>query len=291
MFFHTLNPRNYWQAWLTDDAARSTLRLDRCARIERRERDRIALRAERFWDDDRRAEAEDQGARLAEDPSRTVERLRRTPQGCDWLIRRWAWLAHEADRAQSWSDTHKALAFDLLGTPRDLRTADPGLVLDGDGRAASETTDPASVARREIAALRARRLDVADADALDRNLAMADMSEQATPELRRLRRHENTLHKRLRWTLHQLQVEPRHFRPNPDLQHLYEPEPEPEAEPEPEPTPVPPTTAAPPEPEAEPAPAPVAIQGPAPARRPEPALLKAQARRQAKRRRADRLDN
>ncbi len=65
MYFNTLCPRNYFQAWLADDVALMTLRLERVARIERRERDRIALRAEFFWDDDRRGEAEQLGRRLA----------------------------------------------------------------------------------------------------------------------------------------------------------------------------------------------------------------------------------
>ncbi|WP_435019702.1 hypothetical protein TA3x_001434 [Tundrisphaera sp. TA3] len=278
MFFHTLNPRNYWQAWLADDAARTTLRLDRLARIERRERDRIALRAETFWDDDRRAEAEEIGARLALDPARSAERLRRTPHGCDWMIGRWELLAREVEQGRGWTEAHVALAHDLLGTPADFRAEPPG-----------RGPSPADLAAREIAGLRARRAEVAEADALDRALAMADMGEASTPELRQLRRHESALHKRLRWTLHQLHVEPRHHRPNPNLAHLYQPEPEPQPAPpiaEPEPQPESETEIVP-DPTSEP---PAVAQEPAPARRPDPVALKALARRQARKRHADRLD-
>ncbi|WP_435018217.1 hypothetical protein TA3x_000168 [Tundrisphaera sp. TA3] len=277
MFFHTLNPRNYWQAWLADDAARTTIRLDRLARIERRERDRIALRAETFWDDDRRAEAEVAASRLPFEPAQAVERLRRTPQGCDWMIGRWELLAREVEQDRPWTEAHVALAHDLLGTPADFRAEPPGRGL-----------PHADLAAREIADLRARRVEVAEADQLDRALAMADMAEPSTPELRQLRRQESALHKRLRWTLHQLHVEPRHHLPNPNLAHLYQPEPEPAPAPPPEAVPQP--EPSPPEPEADPLPEPVAVE-PAPARRPDPVLLKAQARRQAKQRRADRLDN
>ncbi|WP_435018667.1 hypothetical protein TA3x_000651 [Tundrisphaera sp. TA3] len=266
VYFEALCPQNFFHAWIAEDVALMTLRLERCARIERRERDRIALRAERFWDDDRRREVEEVGARLADDPARAVARLRSTPHGCDWMIGRWALLANEIEQGRPWTDAHIALAHDLLGTHPDFRIDAPGLPL-----------DPASLARREIDALRDHRATVAEADALDRSLAMADLSETTTPELRRLRRHEASLHKRLRWNLHQLQVVPQHGHPHPELAFLHPSEPDP--------APVDAESEAVPEAEA-----PQVDREPGPARRPEPRLLKERARRQAKQRRADRLD-
>ena len=177
-------------------------------------------------------------------------------------------LADETRRGRDWTDPQTALAHDLIGTPAAFRAEAPGLPL-----------DPASLAAREIAGLQTRKLAMSDADALDRNLAMADLSEQSTPELRRLRRYETSLHKRLRWCLHQLHLIPQFAEPNPNLSYLHEPPPEPKAEPESTPSPEP-----------EPEPESPALKPPAPPRRPEPASQKAQARREAKRRRADRLD-
>ncbi|WP_435020271.1 hypothetical protein TA3x_001736 [Tundrisphaera sp. TA3] len=267
VYFDALCPQNFFHAWIVEDVALMTLRLERCARIERRERDRIALRAERFWDDDRRREVEEVRARLSDDPARTVARLRSSPHGCDWMIERWQLLANEIERDRAWTEAHLALAHDLLGTLPDFRIDAPGFPL-----------GPADLARREIAALREHRLSVAEADALDRSLAMADLGEATTPELRRLRRHESALHKRLRWNLHQLQVVPKHHRPHPELALLHASEPDPApivTEPEPEPEPE----------------SPRVDREPGPARRAEPRLLKDRARRQAKRRRVDRMDN
>ena len=57
----------------------------------------LALRAELTWDDDRRREAEALGSQIGRRPGEVVEALRRTPQGCSWLMTRWAMLAHSAD--------------------------------------------------------------------------------------------------------------------------------------------------------------------------------------------------
>ena len=100
-------------------------------------------------------EAEEVGTRLAIDPARTVERLRKTPQGCDWLMRRWALLAHAADRAGSWTAAQTALAFDLLAVPEGFRDGAPGKVIDGDGRADVATkgtmSPPAAISRKKNA--------------------------------------------------------------------------------------------------------------------------------------------
>ena len=286
-FFHTLCPRNYLQAWLADDASLMTLRLERCARIERRERDRIALRAEFFWDDDRKTEAEEIGSRLAGDPAKVVDRLRKTPQGCDWLMRRWALLAREIDRVKAWDAGQTAMAFDLLGTPAKFRNDEIGREIDEDGRVSEGKPDLAAFARSQIAKLRGRRAAVAEADALDRALAMADMTEQSTPKLRRLRRYENGLHRRLKWDLYQLQQEPKNVRPNPELAYLYDAEPAPASLAEPEAD----RPASAPEPRPRPEPRPIMEAEPAKPWMPPPIVMTDHIRREMERRnREDELE-
>jgi hypothetical protein len=83
-FFGPLKPQNSFDVWLVDHVAVASLRIDRCERIERRARDKVALRAELTWDDDRKLDAEVLGGQLARKPTLTVEALRKTPHGCDW---------------------------------------------------------------------------------------------------------------------------------------------------------------------------------------------------------------
>lgn len=238
-WYYSLKPQNYFHAWLVDQVAVLSLRIDRCERIERRLRDRSSLHAEVAWDDDRKREVEALGGRLARRPAEVSEQLRGTPLGCDWLIRRWALLAQAADARGDWSPEQRRLAFDLLATPPEFRDGRPGAEVDADGRVVDLANDSAAVARREIAALRDRRARVADLDEVDRSLVEADLFDDASPEIRRLRRHEATLHGRIRWCLAQLKHESPHFKPHPDLkpQWVAEPEAPPEAAPAPAPAP------------------------------------------------------
>ncbi len=77
-----------WPGWLADEVAVIATKLRRCDRLEGRHRERIALRAEFHWDDDRRLEAEFLGAGIARDPAAVARELRMSPQGCDWMIDR-----------------------------------------------------------------------------------------------------------------------------------------------------------------------------------------------------------
>ncbi len=241
-WYYALKPQNRFQGWMVDEIAVTSLRVDRSERMERRFRDRVSLRAEISWDDDRRLEAERTGGQLARRPGETVEQLRATSQGCDWLMARWAMLAHAADAPAGWTPDQARLAFDLLATPAEFRAGRPGAPIDPDGRAVDADEGPADFARREIAALRDRRDRVADLDEVDQALAAADLTLDADPDLRRLRRYEATLHRRLRWCLAQLRWQSPHFKPHPDVQPQWSARPgappEPQAPPGP-PVPVP----------------------------------------------------
>jgi hypothetical protein len=233
-FFDTYKPQNEVHVWMVDQAAINSIRIDRCMRIERRVRDKMSLRAELTWDDDRRMEAEVLGRSLAKDPSATVQALGSTPQGCEWMMVRWAMLAHSADTQDAWTEDQAKLAFDLLATPHPFRPGrKPGASLDFEGNVLDPANDSAAVARREIAALKERREVVADLDEVTRALTSSDLSNEGDPELRRLRRYESTLHSRLRWAIAQISIQSPYRCPDPSLRPEWAMDPEPTPKPEP----------------------------------------------------------
>src|SRR3954449_2002546 len=237
-WFDALKPQDEFHSWLVDEVALISIRIDRCERMERRARDVKAMRAELCWADDRRLDAVRLGGLLAKRPDEVVEELRRTPQGCEWLMTRWAMLAHTADVKGSWTAEQSRMAFDLLGTPIEFREGNqPGASLDLDGRVIESAEDPAAVARREIEALKQRREIVEGLDEVNQALAVADLNDEDDPELRRLRRYESALHRRLRWCLAQLHFESPHKRSHPGLRPRWDLQPEPQNEPTPAPEP------------------------------------------------------
>ena len=217
--FYTLKPQNLLHCWLVDQVALISLRVDRSQRIERRVRDKVALRAELTWDDDRRLEAEVLGAMLPRKPAETVETLKRTPHGCEWLMSRWSLLAHAADTHQgTWTEDQASLAFDLLATPAAFREGSrPGALLDFGGNVLDSGDDPAALARREVAALMEHREVVRGLDEVERSLTEADLTNDSDAELRRLRRYENALHRDLRFYLAQIRHENPDTRTSPGL--------------------------------------------------------------------------
>ena len=240
-WYHTLKPQTEYHSWLVDKIAVYSLRIDRAERMERRLRDRKAMVAELGWEDDRRLDAEALGSKLALRPAEVVEKLRQTPAGCDWLICRWAMLARLAEVNDGvWTADQTSLAFHLLGTPLELREGlRPGdwVVQDGGVQADNSMENLASLARRESAALTERRESITGLDEVDRALTEADLFDESHPELKRLRRHESTLHNRLRWCLKQLEYQSPHRSPHPDLKPAWRPtlslEPEPSDPPPP----------------------------------------------------------
>ena len=243
-FYQTLRPQNSFHCWLVSEISLYSVRIDRCERQERRVRDKVALKAELTWDDDRKLEATLLGSQLANRPEVVVDQLRRTLHGCEWMMARWALLAHSADLKKAWTPEQVSLAFDLLGTPAEFRDGHrPGASLDFDGRVIEDSDDPAAVARREIASLKGRREIVADLDEVNRALAEADLGEDTDAELKRLRRYEGTLQSRLRWCLRQLQAQSPFEAPYPGLWKAWAGSEEPAPEPLPEVPPIPAPTA------------------------------------------------
>ena len=202
-----LRPQNQYQARLVEHVAIWSVRIDRAERMERRVRDKISLRAELFWEDDRKLEVEVLGGQLHHRPAQVVETLRRTPQGCDWLIGRWAMLAHAADThpEQAWDADQVTLAFDLMATPAEFRSGGkPGVVIDKHGRVVESGDDRAAVARRQVDELVERRTAVEGLDEAERTLAIVDLSNDNDPELKRLRRYEMHLHRQVRWAVNEI---------------------------------------------------------------------------------------
>ena len=120
-----LDPRDEEDCWLVEQVALASVRIDRCQARELALRRRQARRAAARWDEDRRVEAETLGATLgkAKSPSLVLSRLYATKQGCDWLVIRWLSLQAALGDAGDWDEAQTALAMDLLGTPREFRSA------------------------------------------------------------------------------------------------------------------------------------------------------------------------
>jgi hypothetical protein len=200
--------------WLVNQVASLGLRVEHAQSLLEAARERMALRAGLAWEIDRKFEATLLGGEIHKRPDQTVERLRQTPQGCEWLMSRWAMLAHAAESNGGWTDEQSSLALDLLGTPREFREgAEPGTQIGLDGRSIGPVADRAAVARREIDELNERLGQLLELDAVDRKLAESGLADGA--ELRRLRRYEKELHRRLQWTLELLQGVPRPQQPSP----------------------------------------------------------------------------
>ncbi len=225
-------PSGSFGAWLVNQIATISLKIERAQEMEEAALDRIALRAGVTWEDDRRFEATILGGRIGNQPDQVAERLRQTPQGCRWMMSRWAMLAHEADKGEGWTPEQASLAFDLLGTPLEFREGNqPGAAIDLEGRATGPAVDPAKLARREIDALMMRAELTRELDDADRQRAKAGLADDA--EVRRLRRYESALQRRLQWTIEILQratTEPQEQGPATD--------PEPPAEPPAAPVPT-----------------------------------------------------
>ncbi len=225
------------------------------------------------WDDDRRLEGHDpRRGQLPGQPDLVVERLRQTPQGCQWLITRWAMLAHFADKPGGWTAEQSSLAFNLLGTPSEFRTGvEPGTTIDLDGKLDGPVEGQAVMARRLIADLEHQSELVKELDESDRKRAETGLSDDA--ELRRLRRYEADLQRRFRWMVQMLQG----TNANDKQQPPSSPRPEPKPEPSQAKTEPPPTAGA--------------SNPPTPmtrsAARAEKKLMKAEARREARMRKLD----
>ena len=185
--------------WIAGEIQLLKYRIARSEAIEDRLRERVALRASICWDDDKRLEAETIGSAIRKRPADVARKLEEIPQGCLWMIERWAMLARAFDRDGHWDEAMKGLAFDLLGTPLELRKGVIGEGLDFQGRVIDPGTDLAGLARSEVARLVAIKDGLAEVDAFDRSSAEAGVATDLGAEGIRLQKYERELQRRLRW--------------------------------------------------------------------------------------------
>jgi hypothetical protein len=164
------------RVWVGNEIKLLALRVRRAGQMEIRLRERAAVRASNSWDEDRRTEAESIGSRLRKKPAEFAARLEVTPQGCLWMIERWAMLARVADRDGGWSPESHALAFDLLGTPHELRTGGVGEQIDTEGKVTDLGQDLGDFARMNVDRLIEIHERLAEADAYDRETAQAGLA-------------------------------------------------------------------------------------------------------------------
>ncbi len=274
---------NDFHDWLRTQVNATMDRISRSQRIEGKLRERAVLNAKLCWDSDRQIETEILGASLADDPTEVVAGLRRTPHGCEWLMKRWALLIYAAEHDRAWTLDQQMLAARMLGIPLEFQDeAKPlGSLWKGD-RPLESTADLIDLARQEIKSLKEQRERVAPIDEAEKLLAQRDelADDAQSPEIRRIGREERGLYLRLRWLVRQLEQWPedRQKALKPVRTEVMVPV---EAVEEPPLKPV--------EPEPEPEPVQEPIVGPVVSDRCEAKLQKAEARRQAKARKRERM--
>ena len=205
-FQDQFQPRDAWQGWLVEQVAGLSLRLGRIERTEGRLRTVEAWRAGTLWEEDRRLEVEKVGANLEREPAKVVATLRQSPQGCDWLIERWASLARIAEGAgaRGWSEAQTRLALDLLGTPEASRVGPPGVVIDEEGRITGPAPSPIRLARGQIAELQALRETVGEVDEARREMVETGLIDAPSREIANIRRYERAAHRQLYWLAAQM---------------------------------------------------------------------------------------
>ena len=135
------------------------------------------------WEEDRQLEAIAQAASLNKNPGLAVARLRRSRQGCDWLIERWIGLEQALEGDGDWTEEQTAHALDLLGVPPLFRNCSSRLPRD-----ASPERKRAIVAETidELEKIRVDRLE--RLDTFDRDQALTGDVFDNSPEAERLRR-------------------------------------------------------------------------------------------------------
>ena len=199
-------PVEGFDVWAAEQAAVLSLRIERCQASEQAIRDRIVARAEVTWDEDRKLEATLLGATIGKKPEAIAARLLETYHGCEWLIGRWSLLANAALTNGCWTPEQSKLAFDMLGTPLEFREGNwPGASIDAQGKVVNPSETELPFARRQIARLQERKELLRPLDQASRERAKADLAGENDPELRRLRRYENALQRRLEWSMDLLQ--------------------------------------------------------------------------------------
>ena len=172
---------NAHQEWLYERMVVATVRIDRCASEQFRVQSYQAERARVCWDADRQLDADEIGAGLSRRPTLVVQRLGRTRQGCEWMIRRWQELDLVRHVNLEWDEAQTSTAYDLLGYDRVLR--------DGLGFPANQSLE--HLVQNELVRLQQRiESGLADLDVCEREHAAAGDPLTPMRDVLRLRRYE-----------------------------------------------------------------------------------------------------
>ena len=191
----TYNPASPDAEFLYTQLVVASVRIDRCQAEQAILGDYQARRAQLSWLEDRAFAAETLGATLARKPPLVSRRLRRSLQGCNWLIDRWTALSRILDAGDEWTQAQRSLAYDLLGTPPEFRDEGPP-TLDG---------SPAPLVARELARLEQLKTDsLEELDAYERAAALAGLEVEPSPALNRLKRYEAACLRLFQWARKQL---------------------------------------------------------------------------------------
>src|SRR4051812_38740208 len=200
----SFRPSDAFEGWLVEQAATLSVRVDLCRKHDWALRLMAVERAEADWDGVRRLAVEEEGARLARRPAVVARRLRRTPQGCDWLIVRWEGLADLLRGGRDWDESQRSLALDLLGVPAELRLGATRLDPDGAGGEALRAARLA-LAESEVSALTTLRDEtLAGVDESACVATLLGVPVEPDAGLREVRRQEAALGRRMHWALQQL---------------------------------------------------------------------------------------
>ena len=193
----SLKPFDAFEMRLVDDIALQTVRIDHCRQQQRDLRARRALRASKRWEDDRRDEAEALGATLAKSPAMVARQLRRTRQGCDWIIARWNLLLAALNAVGDWNPSQLKLACDLMGVPAEFREAPSPLPAEREGRD--------ELVRREVETIEREKAEVLeDLECAERAHAEQGDGPDEGGELAALLRREQMFACRFEWSKDQL---------------------------------------------------------------------------------------
>jgi hypothetical protein len=191
-----------FQFWLVQQIVQNAMIVDRCRDEASFHTARLTQRAQLCWNDDRRLEAEEIATRLPKEPAKTMRKLQKTRQGCEWLLERWDCLAQLMRETGEWTPVQETLARDMLGIPLELRNV-PNLL---DGATPEETrASRLRVAEKERTRLVRRieeRLDMLDAT--EKSAASRGQCVTADKALRDCRRLEAAANRRIQWAMTQL---------------------------------------------------------------------------------------
>jgi hypothetical protein len=188
-------PASPEEEWLYQVMITQTVRIDRSRKREVSLRSYLARRAELCWELDRTAAAETAAERLARSPASVARKLRKTKQGCQWLLERWFALADLARDGQAWTDAQKSLADDLRGIRIEAR----------DQAAYASPEAALAIAAREVETLQCLLAPGLEAlDYVEKEAAIAGDPVVPAPEINRLIRQENQYFRIFHWARNQL---------------------------------------------------------------------------------------